>query len=507
MSQTVLHSSGLRWVRRESVRGPASCVLTSLRRAVFSAASKGRRLPVGLPSPAMGHEGAAGGWRYTQRPTGATVMVLVSLSVFLFGSAGYASASHHHICPTDMNSIKLSTYQTAYITNPLGSVSLRVEVEGCVNVTRVFDLSDLKVSNQTSQVKDLQWYEFTYINCGNYVVKIGSKVFKLRYSSHKCIHKPITLSVGYRTRLGKKCPQIRRMRDEMQMGKAACRALSQAEEKIMSIFTKSRGDSTDMGIWGLLKKDKPFDTSDLFSNPSQDDDKTLFNPPDLFINGQQEPIVVPNVSREYTDLLKPETFNFEDFFPVTSPPVPSNNLNTDFFDNDTFSKGRSYKENSIPIFIGIVAFTVSMCLRFCLCHGKSVVRRVTTVTVIRSRPVDSSDVPQDQQDEPPAYVDVVNENNFPDSPTDDTCSELPPPAYADIAHEVLPPTYSEVEAQSISPAEASLTDLEGATQTSSPPPDPGPDPDDKGSETSKGVLSKYRSQKKQFAFKVLEEDE
>lgn len=473
-------------------------------------------MPVGLPSPAMGHEGAAGDWRNTQRPTGATGVVVVSVLVFLFGSASLASGSHHHICPPFMSSVKLIPYETAYFTSSALEVRFRVEAEGCVNDTLVLPLSGLKVSNQTSEVYYSPWYEFSFINCGNYVVEIGSKTVKLKHSSNMCLYKPITVStlVESPTLLGRQCSKTRRRKDEVQKGKTACRALTEVVDTSRPNTKPTLGDA-DM-LWDLLEKQKQFDMSDLLSNPSltesgKDDGKSLFDTPGLFFGGEQEPTEgkVPNVTNGYiSDALKPQSFNFNDFFPGAPPTLPSNNLNTDdFFENETFSKGRNYKENSIPIFIGIVAFTVSMCLRFCLCRGKSVVRRVTTVTVIRSRPA-NSDAAQDQQDLPPAYVDVVNENTDPGSPTDDTCTEPPPPAYADIAHEVLPPTYSEVEAQSIPPAEAaSLANQESATQPSSPPPDPGLVHDDKDSGASRSMLSKYRSQQKQYAFKVLDEDE
>lgn len=75
MSQTVLHGGGLRWVSGESEQGPASCVSTSLQRAVFSVASKEnrqclsdyRRQPWGVKEPPENggtHSGPRGrrGW-------------------------------------------------------------------------------------------------------------------------------------------------------------------------------------------------------------------------------------------------------------------------------------------------------------------------------------------------------------------------------------------------------------------------------------------------------------
>lgn len=466
---------------------------------------------VGLLSPAMGHEGGAGKWRNIPWPTGTTGMVVVSVLVFLFGPTDLTSASHHHICPIIMSSVKLMPYETAYFTSSAQEVRFRVEAEGCVNDTLVLPLSGLKVSNQTSaKVGFIPWYEFSFINCGNYVVEIGSKIVKLKHSSNMCLHKPIIVStyVESMTLLGRQCSKARR-KDEVQKGKTACRALTGLVDTNRPNAKPISGDA-DM-LWDLFGKQKKFDKSDLLSNPSltesgTDDARSLFDTPNLFLGGKQEPTEgkVLNVTNGYVS----DTFNYNEFFPVEPPSLPSNSLDTDdFFENESFSKGRNYKENSVPIFIGIVAFTVSMCLRFCLCRGKSVVQRVTTVTVIRSRPTNSASA-QDQQDLPPAYVDVVNENTYPSTPTDDTCTEPPPPAYADIEPEVLPPTYSEVEAQSISPSEAaSQADQESAAQPSSPPPDPGPVHDDKDSRGSRGMLSKYRSQQKQYAFKVLDEEE
>lgn len=416
---------------------------------------------------------------------------------FVCASAGLASASHHHICQTDVRTIMLTPSATAYFTTRSFFVKLKFEAVGCVNDTRVMYLPGLKVSNQTSQVKKMRWYEFSYINCGKYVMKIGSKVVKLNHFSDKCKSQPITVSVESPAVLGRKCSQAGEGK-EVEKGNAACRALAGVADTVRRLFTKPAIANVDK-VWGLGDASAMlFDTSSLDND--KDDDKSLFDTQGFFYGEQQEP-------EESNGMSKSQTFKYEDFPPLELPTQPTNNLNEDnFFDNEKFPKRRNYKENAIPIFIGIVAFTVSMCLRLCLCRGKSVVRRVTTVTVIRSRTPNSSDAAQDQQDPPPAYVDVVNENMSPDSPSDDACVEPPPPAYADIAHEVQPPTYSEVEAQTMSSGAASVADQETATQTSSPPPDPGSGSNDKNSE-GRGMLSKYISQQKQFAFKVLEEDE
>lgn len=434
----------------------------------------------------------------TQWPMGVMVATLVLLSA----PAGRALDSHH-ICPTYSNSIKLFPYETAFFGTNKIIVRVNMKAVGCGNDIQMLNLWDFTVSNETSwSEKNLKWYEFNFISCGNFVAKIGSKIVKFKLSQ-KCINKPVTLISGSDVWFGRKCPRSARGR-EVEQSKAACKTLEGVPDTGRRLITKPA--QSDIKMFDLLDNPKSFKISDLFLDNQQDtaapagdgnDGRSIY---DRFLGGQQEPKESKEDKSE--DFLN---WPYKDILQAT----PAYNVDEfSHFDSDTgFSKVRNYKENAIPIFIGIVLLTVSMCLRFCLCRGKSVVRRVTTVTVIRSRPV-GPDASQDHQDPPPSYIDVVSEATSPQSPANESSVEPPPPAYADIVDEVLPPTYSEVEAQSMPTSEeAPLADQEAEAHTTQPPSDPESAPDAKGSAPSKNMLSKYRSQQKQFAFKVLEEDE
>ena len=423
--------------------------------------------------PAMRRVGGDKKWVGTLRPKGVMVVVVMAILVLLSATAGQAY-SLNHICPIHKHNVMLFPYETVYFgTNSL-TMSVKMEGVGCVNDTQVFNLS-----NETFEtVKYLKWYELNFINCENYVTKIGSEVVKFKHEiiSPHCIDKLVTLSVGPDVQLGRDCKRSDNGR-KTEQSKVECLRLLEGTvpDTSHSPINKPTQSSIEE-LFHLLDESKKYDSLTPVQlnplNPVLDNNRLGLSFDSQFNLGESE--------------MTPDT-------------PPSYDIN--------FSKRWDYNENAIPIFIGIVAFTVSMCLRFCLCRGKSVVRRITTVTVIRSRPVGDSDEPQDQQDPPPSYVDVVNEAPSSENPADEGCTEPPPPAYADIVDEVQPPTYSEVEAQSVPASEeVPLADREAETHTTQPP-DPESAPDTKGSAPSKNLLSKYRSQQKQFAFKVLDEDD
>lgn len=443
----------------------------------------------------MGREGDAKESIGTQRIMGVRMVVMVATSVLLSAQASTALYSQHNICALLSSSITLIPYETVFLgTNKLQTyVSLKAD--GCVNVTQKLSLWQNTVSNETSWPGNLRWYEFT--NCENFVAKIGSEIVKFRppVISSRCNNKPITLSVEPSVVLGRIClmapPQLRR---------AACKILQPMPGTDRRQITKTKPVGSSLEEMFHLDQGSKTKTLDPFRFATTDNDndaKSIYDTPGLYLDDQ------PGSNKWGFD---------RDILQATPAPLPTYNVHGNYFDSSDsgFSKRRNYKENAIPIFIGIVLLTVSMCLRFCLCRGKSVVQRVTTVTVIRARPAGSSDAPQDQQDPPPSYIDVVNETASPQNLTNECSIEPPPPAYADIVDENLPPTYSEVEAQSQSTTSevVPLANQDAEEHTTQPPSDPEAVSDVKTSAPpSKNVLSKYRSQQKQFAFKMLEEDE
>ncbi|KAG0710512.1 hypothetical protein GWK47_022654 [Chionoecetes opilio] len=446
------------------------------------------------------------GYTRESRGTHRSVVVVVVAAVLLLSApAGRALPQHHYICPTEKNSIELLPYETAFIGTNNVEVSVRVAAAGCVSDKRVLNLTEFTVSNLTSLTKNnLKWYEFNFISCGSFVAKIGSEIVKFQQEnlSPKCTDKGITVSLGSGVQWGRKCSRPWR---EPKESKAACKALQDLPGTTTPSLVLTPAPSTSKDLFELLDyakqhKYSPHAITDYGRafGPSWDDshEKSIFDTPGFF--EFKNPVL--DKSEPFPDYPQIDPRILQDKM-VTPPPY---DLDDTYFDNNTnYSKQRNYK-NAIPIFIGIVAFTISMCLRFCLCRGKTVVRRVTTVTVIRSR---SPDLPQDQQDPPPSYIDVVNEATSPQNTPGEGSAEPPPPAYADIVHEVQPPTYSEVEEQSIpSSDEVPLAEQEAEAHTTQPP-DLEAAPHAKGSAPSKNVLSKYKSQQKQFAFKVLEEDD
>ncbi|XP_063883543.1 uncharacterized protein LOC135112719 [Scylla paramamosain] len=484
----------------------------------------------------MGGVGGAKKGMGTQRPMGVTVLVVVAATVMLMSApAGQALSLHDHICRLSRRSIEIYPFDTVYLGTNALSVLVTMESAGCVNSTKWLFCQDFKASNETT-ISLLSfkwnWYELTFISCGKYIAKIGSKIVKFkRVVPPHCLSKSTTLRVDSTVVLGRKCTGPER---KVRQSKAECKRLEQEGgvqgnlsnlDTFVNYFEKELSDPSKPISRRPFSDDVPdpaepagntFHKQRTFSMPkfsgNKDDpkeseannSKTVFHDP-LVINSETF-LKGPEVDDNKAFINWPKDNDILQANFVTPPTyIPDD----DFFLNDPpgYTVHRKYKENAIPIFIGIVALTVSMCLRFCLCRGKSVVRRVTTVTVIRSRPVGSPDAPQDQQDPPPSYVDVVNEVTTPESPSDEGSAEPPPPAYADIVDEVQPPTYSEVEAQSMPASEMlPLAEQEAGAQNTQPPPDSESVPDAKGLAATRSMLSKYRHQQKQFAFKVLEED-
>ena len=475
----------------------------------------------------------------TQRPVGVTVLVVVAATVMLISApSGQALSLPSSICPLGRSSVEIYPYDTVYLLTRAFFVRIKMESVGCVNSTQFLLTKDFKDPNKTAPslslgTFDWDWHEFTFISCGKYIAKIGHKIvtFQVAAPSH-CLSKGTALRVGTNVVLGTKCSGPERKEKQ---SKAECKKLDQEGnlsriDSYVNYFKKmsrntskpisrpSFADESDSAepARNTFHNKRIFPTLKFSGNKhdleeSEANSETVFNEPEVDIS---EDIFKEIEMNNSDSIFKGSDVDDEESFinwPIESdilhlnPVTPTTYNSDDLFSNDrpSYTVHGKYKENAIPIFIGIVALTVSMCLRFCLCRGKSVVRRVTTVTVIRSRSVGSPEAPLDQQDPPPSYVDVVNQDTSPESPIDEECVEPPPPAYADIIAEVQPPTYSEVEAQTMPTSEMlPLAEQEAGAQNTQPP----PDSDAKGLATTKSMLSKYRHQQKQFAFKVLEED-
>lgn len=309
------------------------------------------------------------------------------------------------------------------------------------------------------------WYEINFIICDKILLRIGSRVTELVLSRDKSCH-PEYLELYIK---GAKilCPSKMKY--------------TEVKSKCPEVSTPSL-DATNSSSTPSPTEN----ISDIFS--SQNDQILNF-----FDNGDVDSDIM-NIQGLY------------DHHPsLATITLPTINRMEDSY----IYKGIEYQsrreESAIPIFIGVMAFTLSMCMRFCLCRGKNVVQRVTTVTVIRSRPAPEA-LEENQHDPaldpPPAYVDVVNE-----TPTPQATQELPP-AYSDID----PPPYLEIATPDDklpeSTAGSERQDSSGQSSTDAPP-------DDEVSQESSGAvtssfaraLSKARTQQKQFSFKPLEEDD
>lgn len=485
-----------------------------------------------VPVPAMGGVRDVKRRMGTQRPIGVTVLVVVAATmVLMFAPVGQTLGLLDNICRMKEKIVEIKPHETVYLGSRDWAMYMELESLGCVNASKFLYTPR---ANRTIISRlysyNLDWHEFTFISCGKYIVRIGSKVVEFKpevnFSLH-CLSKTTKLKVGRNVVLGRKC---RGQKSNFKQSKAECKKLKQksgtmyVENSDVVVLNKSNepdgNTSHRRPLFGPYlfgddhdSKELKVDNSDTISSePEMDNSEGIFKQPEVdsskaVFKDSEDPYVeaIRNWKTELNwqkdhKLLSPDT--------VTLPTYTD-----DFFLNDNpssynpgYTVHRKYKENAIPIFIGIVALTVSMCLRFCLCRGKSVMRRVTTVTVIRSRPVGSPEAPEDHQDPPPSYVDVVNQPTSPECPSGDGSAEPPPPAYADIVEEIQPPTYSEVEAQSLPASEMlPLAEQEAGEQNTRPPPDSEPNSDAKGLAATKSMLSKYRQQK-QFAFKTLEED-
>ncbi|KAK4295949.1 hypothetical protein Pmani_031523 [Petrolisthes manimaculis] len=380
----------------------------------------------------------------------------------------------------------------------------------------VGDLTPASVNRDKSE----SWYDIGFFMCEKILIRIGSRVTELALSEDtKC--KPESLEfvvLGAKLRcptkteeidLRSKCSEVVTLQPLIAPANATSTQHTDINVfKFLDTFNSASSNFTpDFNI--------P-DSKEWFVDTSVNDNNT-FGSDDASSQWPYGP------SHTAEDLWKVYRNNAgqDDTLSLTNP----------VGDRDLY-EGVNYhnrsEENAIPIFIGVMAFTLSMCMRFCLCRGKGVVQRVTTVTVIRSRTVPDTHQDEENQhdptlDPPPAYIDVVNEAN---PSTSQIPQEPPPPAYSDIEP---PPYYSELT-EVLEETAGVESSTEGQERQVSPHPKPiqvDAAPQDEpnhrgisgtcittGAVTAGGsgsslsrALSKTRTQQKQFSFKPLEEEE
>lgn len=445
----------------------------------------------------------------------AGVVVLLLLQSVVCPTAAMSDCSVKKI---DGGKLKLKDSVSGYFRTNLKQVYIKVNARYTAEckqsdfvrssfVVSVSDLTPAHVAHNSDKLGP--WYEIGYVMCEKVLLRIGSGVTELALSAHtSCKPEYLEFAVVGAAKL--RCPS--KIEDEEQRSKCTEVAALMPLPTDKHFKPPTPADPYNIDILGILDSlNSPPSTSPPFSPVLQN----LF--PDYSVNDNNN------------------TFNGQD--PISqwpyNPSLSDENLydgsltpTNPMRDRDLY-EGVNYhsrsEENAIPIFIGVMAFTLSMCMRFCLCRGKGVVQRVTTVTVIRSRTLPDTQQEEENQhdpalDPPPAYVDVVNETS---SSTSQVPQEPPPPAYSDIE----PPPYyselSEVTGESVGvesaterhESQGSYPKVDAIPQDNQNPHDmSGPSTTTaatgggNGSSLSR-ALSKTRTQQRQFSFKPLEEEE
>lgn len=456
--------------------------------------------------------------------------------LFMAVSATAQLASVPQVCRIPDNSVTLTSPGTVFVRTEDETLRIVMKNPKCGSfVAQNVNLNEMVASNLTSgngyQVSP--WYELNLIsNSEEHLVKIGSRVierFPKKNSQSACDMNEIEFFFQRTSILGRSCKEMNHTLPidisffDIDLSSASVDDQPPGENRPHpSSFPIGKNNSIidALGVLNdlIAKYLRRPQSNSNFANDQLSSER-FGNPEDQnFVNWPDAPSV------KYPS---DDTHGHSTGLPTFPPSISE--------DSNSFDPGYPYRndreESVIPIFIGVIAFVVSMCIRFCLCRRKRV---VTTVAVIRSIPsseLEASDAPtrhHEHLDLPPAYADILNETSQ-DCPPD-SYMDLPP-AYDDIRDDTTPPPYSEIEAQSLPPsnrtteAQPSTTsgDIEstgelgpeeetaagdGNTEPVSPAP-AGPDPSaTRGSSSSlaRVLTSQFRSLRTQFAFKPLQEE-
>ncbi|XP_071548685.1 uncharacterized protein [Panulirus ornatus] len=475
--------------------------------------------------------------RNMHRFKGPPLLQLLLLKLLLVVSA-VAELSLPEVCRIPYNTAVLNTSGTVFFHTNVKTLRIVMRNPKCGSlVASNVNLDEIVARNLTSGEGDQvnPWYELNFIsNNEEHLVKIGSRTierFEKEPSPLACDMNEIKFFFERSTILGRSCMELN---DTLPVDKPLNISLF-GFNLVPASHNNQQPRPSDKGTHPFPFSNDQNDSTIIAFSGIEDTITGYRNYPKVnsdFVNDQPSWVkrFRNDDNQDYGSWQDTsDTFSHSIFaIPTYPPPITEDSRSLDP------SYGyRNDRESVIPIFIGVIAFVVSMCIRFCLCRRKRV---VTTVTVIRSIPspeVEANEAPsrhQDHLDLPPAYADILNETSSAQDCPPDSYMDLPP-AYDDIRDESAPPPYSEIEAQSpdgserATPYQPSTTlgdiatpgepipqeetaDGDGNTEPVGPCP-PGPDSAEAGigsSSLTRVLTSQFRSLRTQFAFKPLQEE-